>query len=105
MVPHHSNPPLLHPPSLAPAAPLGACTPLCSVLDLIVFNPEFTTLVSLIRAAGLVELLSQPGPITLFAPTNAAFDHISPITFKVSFNYRKSFLPSTVQCFIIKEKV
>ena len=48
------------------------------------FNPEFTTLVSLLRAAGLVELLSQPGPITLFAPTNAAFDKISPVTFKVS---------------------
>ena len=83
LVPHHDHPPLLHPPSLVTAAPLGACTPLCSVLDLIVFNPEFTTLVSLIRAAGLVELLSQPGPITLFAPTNAAFDKISPLTFKV----------------------
>ena len=69
LLPHHDHPPLLHPPSLGTAAPLGACTPLCSVLDLIVFNPEFTTLVSLLRAAGLVELLSQPGPITLFAPT------------------------------------
>ena len=84
LVPHHDHPPLLHPPSLVTAAPLGACTPLCSVLDLIVFNPEFTTLVSLLRAAGLVELLSQPGPITLFAPTNAAFDKISPVTFKVT---------------------
>lgn len=60
----------------------GACTPLCSVLDLVVFHPEFTTLVSLVRAAGLVDLLSQPGPITLFAPTNAAFDAIPPTTFK-----------------------
>lgn len=80
--PHHDNPPLLHPPSLAEHAPLGACSPLCSVLDLIVFHPEFTTLVSLIRAAGLVDLFSQPGPITMFAPTNAAFDVISPNTFK-----------------------
>ena len=80
---HHDHPSLLHPPSLASHAPLGACTPLCSVLDLLVFHPEFSTLVSLVRAAGLVELLSQPGPITLFAPTNAAFDSISPNTFKV----------------------
>ena len=63
----------------------GACTPLCSVLDLVVFHPEFTTLVSLVRAAGLVDLLSQPGPITLFAPTNAAFDAIPPTTFKVRY--------------------
>jgi len=34
-----------------------------------------------IKAAGLVGLLSQPGPITLFAPTNEAFDHLSPLTF------------------------
>ena len=100
VVPHrHGPPPLLHPPSLAAHAPLGACSPLCSVLDLVVFHPQvklfsisknifyhspqFTTLVSLVRAAGLVELLSQLGPITLFAPTNAAFDAIAPGTFKV----------------------
>ena len=32
-----------------------------------------TTLVAAVKAAGLVETLSSPGPFTVFAPTNAAF--------------------------------
>ena len=37
-------------------------------------NPDFTTLVAAIQAAGLVETLQGEGPFTVFAPTNAAFD-------------------------------
>ena len=33
-----------------------------------------TTLVAAVQAAGLAETLSGPGPFTVFAPTNAAFD-------------------------------
>lgn len=35
-----------------------------------------STLVSAVKAAGLVETLSGPGPFTVFAPTNAAFDKL-----------------------------
>jgi len=34
----------------------------------------FSTLVAAVGAAGLVSTLQQPGPFTVFAPTNAAFD-------------------------------
>jgi uncharacterized surface protein with fasciclin (FAS1) repeats len=34
---------------------------------------EFKTLVTAIKAAGLVETLKGPGPFTLFAPTDSAF--------------------------------
>jgi len=37
-------------------------------------SPEFSTLVSAVRAARLVDTLSGPGPFTVFAPTNAAFE-------------------------------
>jgi len=37
-------------------------------------NPDFSTLVAAVGAAGLVETLQGPGPFTVFAPTNAAFD-------------------------------
>ena len=36
-------------------------------------SPNHKTLVKLIKAAGLVEALQQPGPYTVFAPTDAAF--------------------------------
>ena len=34
---------------------------------------NLTTLVAAVKAAGLVDTLSGPGPFTVFAPTNAAF--------------------------------
>ena len=37
-------------------------------------NPEFSTLVAAVTAAGLGEALSGAGPFTVFAPTNAAFE-------------------------------
>jgi uncharacterized surface protein with fasciclin (FAS1) repeats len=35
--------------------------------------PDFSILVEAVAAAGLVDALSAPGPLTVFAPTNAAF--------------------------------
>jgi uncharacterized surface protein with fasciclin (FAS1) repeats len=39
-------------------------------------NPDFSTLVTAVKKAGLVETLSGPGPFTVFAPTDAAFAKI-----------------------------
>ena len=39
-------------------------------------NADFSTLVSAVQAAGLVETLNGAGPFTVFAPTNAAFEKI-----------------------------
>lgn len=36
-------------------------------------NPDFSTLVAAVKAAGLAETLSGAGPFTVFAPTNEAF--------------------------------
>ncbi len=44
-----------------------------TVVDIAAGNPDFSTLVAAIQAAGLAETLSGPGPFTVFAPTNAAF--------------------------------
>ncbi len=38
--------------------------------------PQFSTLVSLVRKAGLVRTLSGRAAFTVFAPTNAAFDRV-----------------------------
>lgn len=38
--------------------------------------PDFTTLTSAIQSADLAQRLSGPGPFTVFAPTNAAFEKV-----------------------------
>lgn len=44
-----------------------------SIVEIAAGNDDFSTLVSLVEAAQLVEVLSGEGPFTVFAPTNAAF--------------------------------
>jgi uncharacterized surface protein with fasciclin (FAS1) repeats len=39
-------------------------------------SKDHTTLVAAVKAAGLVETLQSPGPFTVFAPTNAAFEKL-----------------------------
>ena len=47
--------------------------PAQSIVQIASGNPAFSTLVSLVQKAGLVEAISAPGPFTVFAPTNEAF--------------------------------
>jgi transforming growth factor-beta-induced protein len=44
-----------------------------TIVDIAAGNPDFSTLVAAVSAAGLVEALSGEGPFTVFAPTNEAF--------------------------------
>ena len=43
-------------------------------------SKDHTTLVTAVKAAGLVDTLSGPGPFTVFAPTNGAFAKLPPGT-------------------------
>ncbi|MDB5506180.1 MAG: fasciclin protein [Devosia sp.] len=45
-----------------------------NIIENAVNSADHTTLVAAVKAAGLVETLSGPGPFTVLAPTNAAFD-------------------------------
>ena len=47
-----------------------------TIVDVAVGNPNFSTLVAAVKAAGLAETLSGEGPFTVFAPTNAAFEKL-----------------------------
>jgi uncharacterized surface protein with fasciclin (FAS1) repeats len=44
-----------------------------NIVETAVATPDFSILVEAVTAAGLAETLSGPGPLTVFAPTNAAF--------------------------------
>ena len=44
-----------------------------TIVGVAVGNENFTTLVTAVKAADLVETLSSEGPFTVFAPVNSAF--------------------------------
>ena len=44
-----------------------------TIVEIAAGNPDFSTLVAAVQAAGLAETLSSEGPFTVFAPTNEAF--------------------------------
>ena len=50
--------------------------PTKNIIENAVNSAEHTTLVAAVKAAGLVDTLSGPGPFTVFAPVNAAFDKL-----------------------------
>ena len=43
------------------------------IVDIAAGDPQFSTLVTAVKAAGLVDTLKGDGPFTVFAPTNDAF--------------------------------
>ncbi len=51
-----------------------------TIVEVASSNPQFSTLVSLIKQAGLVKALSGKGPFTVMAPTNAAFRKVPKAT-------------------------
>ncbi|WP_460831783.1 fasciclin domain-containing protein [Lysobacter humi (ex Lee et al. 2017)] len=74
-------------PAMAPAAdaaapgtnPMVGGAPMYADKDIVdnaVNSKDHTTLVAAVKAAGLVETLKGPGPFTVFAPTNAAFEQL-----------------------------
>lgn len=62
---------------LAPAVAQGdaaAQDAPATVVDIATGNEDFSTLVTALTEAGLVDTLMGEGPFTVFAPTNAAFE-------------------------------
>ncbi len=53
---------------------------MADIVDIAVGAGSFTTLVTAVTAANLVDALKSPGPFTVFAPTDAAFAKLPPGT-------------------------
>jgi uncharacterized surface protein with fasciclin (FAS1) repeats len=51
-----------------------------TVVEIAAGNPDFSTLVAAVKAAGLADTLSGEGPFTVLAPTNEAFAKLPPGT-------------------------
>jgi uncharacterized surface protein with fasciclin (FAS1) repeats len=57
----------------APAAPSKPAAAQATIVGVAAGDKRFSTLVSLVKQAGLVKTLNGKGAFTVFAPTNAAF--------------------------------
>jgi uncharacterized surface protein with fasciclin (FAS1) repeats len=70
-----SSTPAASSPSTAASTPVASSTPAAAgtIVEVAAANPDFSTLVAAVKAAGLVDTLNGAGPFTVFAPTNAAF--------------------------------
>lgn len=55
-------------------APEEEATTEGNIVEVASNNPDLTTLVAAVEAAGLVDTLTSEGPFTVFAPTDAAFE-------------------------------
>ena len=69
------TPVVVHHPSVV--APVVVKNSPKSIAELVSTNPKFSTLLAAVKAAGLVDTLAGPGPFTVFAPTNTAFEKVS----------------------------
>ena len=54
----------------------AAMYPTKNIVQNAVNSQDHTTLVAAVKAAGLVDTLESPGPFTVFAPTNEAFNKL-----------------------------
>lgn len=66
-----------HPP--APAAKRASDVPPLdpnNIVSIAIGSKDHTTLVAALKAANYVTSVANPGPLTVFAPTNAAFDQL-----------------------------
>ena len=63
-------------PSPSPSESTTEAIATADIVDTAVAAGDFTTLAAALTAAGLVETLKGPGPFTVFAPTDAAFEKL-----------------------------
>ena len=61
------------PPTTAADTTMTTAPAAKTIVEIAASNPDFSTLVAAVKAAGLADTLSSTGPFTVFAPTNDAF--------------------------------
>jgi uncharacterized surface protein with fasciclin (FAS1) repeats len=67
-------------PTTTPGATSTPATSAGNIVEVAASDKQFGTLVSAVKSAGLVEVLSGAGPFTVFAPTDEAFAKIPKAT-------------------------
>ncbi len=75
-----------------------------NIVQTAVATGQFKTLVSLVKQAGLAGALSGPGPLTVFAPTDAAFAKVPKATL-AALAKNKAELKAVLLYHVVKGKV
>ncbi len=86
----------------APAKPTGTSNQ--NIVQTAVANGQFKTLVALVKKAGLAGALSGKGPLTVFAPTDAAFAKVPKATL-AALGKDKAKLKAVLLYHVVKGKV
>ncbi len=77
-----------------------------NIVENAVNSADHTTLVAAVKAAGLVDTLAGPGPFTVFAPTNAAFERLAPGTVEMLLKpENKDTLTKILTCHVVDKAV
>lgn len=82
----------------------GSHKPAKNIVQTAVAAGSFKTLVSLVKQAGLAGALSRPGPLTVFAPTDAAFAKVPKATL-AALAMNKAKLRAVLLYHVVKGKV
>jgi uncharacterized surface protein with fasciclin (FAS1) repeats len=90
--------------SIAAAAPSKPAAGQKNIVQTAVAAGQFKTLVSLVKQAGLAGALSGPGPLTVFAPTDAAFAKVPKATL-AALAKNKAELKAVLLYHVVKGKV
>ena len=92
--------------SISAASPAKTTTATAqkNIVQTAVAAGQFKTLVSLVKQAGLVGALSRPGPLTVFAPTDAAFAKVPKSTL-AALGKNKAQLKAVLLYHVVKGKV
>ncbi len=72
-----------------------------NIVQIAAASPQFSTLVKLVKSAGLVSALSGKAKLTVFAPTNTAFNHVPAATLK-KLAHNKALLKSVLLYHVAK---
>ena len=88
----------------ATAAPAKHAATKGNIVQTAVGAGQFTTLVALVKKAGLVGALSGTGPLTVFAPTDAAFAKVPKATL-TALGKDKAKLKSVLLYHVVKGKI
>jgi len=75
-----------------------------NIVQLAASNPQLSTLVKLVKTAGLVKALSGTTQLTVFAPTNAAFAKVPKATLN-KLAHNKKLLASVLEYHVVKGRL